>query len=227
MRLRTATTSSERCCITPRVVASYKCDVVRVTRATHPVVIIHTPPLPSSRQLSQAKHAENKPGPKEQRVKCLTGRVKPWTKNTDFGQNCRPAPLFTGHGQPDSARYTEQYRDRGSPRLIQRELAGLFFVLKRRTVWNGNRLRQRRMASKWLFVAQEEGWQLRYLMNNHLSEKVGMWWCRAWAGLVVVRIRLCIGKKISRLTGCLSQNRQHERPLEEKRSNRQRHNTLK
>ncbi len=79
---------------------------------------------PSSRQLSQAKHAENKPGPKEQRVKCLTGGVKLGINKPSLGRNSRPAPLFTGHGQPDSACYTEQYRDCGKPQLTQRELVG-------------------------------------------------------------------------------------------------------
>jgi hypothetical protein len=87
-------------------VSMYICDEVRGKYG----LTYHSP---SSRQPSLAIHAENKPGRKEASVSALTGRVKPWTKNTDFGQNCRPAPLFTGHGQPDSARYTEQYRDRG------------------------------------------------------------------------------------------------------------------
>jgi hypothetical protein len=45
-----------------------------------------------NRQLSQAKHAENMPGRKEQRVKCLTGRVKLGINKPSLGHTAAPPP---------------------------------------------------------------------------------------------------------------------------------------
>ena len=85
--------------------------------------------LPRQDRLSQAKHAENMPGRKEQRVKCLTGRVKLGIDKPSLGHTAAPPPckLVTASQTPLAIRDSAVVVDKLSTGQTTR-VVGLFIA---------------------------------------------------------------------------------------------------